>query len=251
LRNQDGKAHPNREGIVSIDLAFVGDETHRRLLHEILDRALRDQETIGVLLMGSVSRGDAYPGSDLDLLILLRDGCSRPFHSEVREGLLVECAYADVNQAQAKLERNPMRVYAYLDGRILYDPQGWLGQLTDLARASLASYEMPGEDKHKLAYWLESTRHKMIAAREAGDLLQAAFVASTTSWKILEGLWAVNDRPMPAGGAVRAHIQDLTRRPPALEDLWHRLFAGDAPSRVQAAIEAIEWVVPRLDPTLG
>ena len=236
----------SRERIVSIDLAFVGDEAHRRLLHEILDRALRDQETIGVLLMGSVARGDAYPGSDLDLLILLRDGCSRPFHSEIRRGVIVECAYADVNRARAKIERDPMRVYAYLDGRILYDPQGWLEQLTDLARACLASYEMSGEDKHKLAYWLESARHKMIAAREAGDLLQAAYVASTTSWKILEGLWALNDRPMPPGGAVRAHIQDLTRRPPALEHQWRRFFVGTAPNRVQAAIEIIEWIVPRL-----
>ena len=231
---------------MSIDLAFVRDETHRRLLHEVLDRALRDKEAIGVLLCGSVARRDAYPGSDLDVLILLRDGCSRPFHSEVREGILVECAHADLNRARAKLERNPMRVYAYLDGRILYDPEGKLEQLTDLAGVCLSSYEMSGEDKHKLAYWLESALHKMIAAREAGDLLQAAYVASTTSWKILEGLWALNDRPMPPGGAVRAHIQDLTRRPLALEDQWRRFFVGDAPHRVQAAIEIIEWVVPRL-----
>jgi hypothetical protein len=160
--------------------------------------------------------------------------------------VIVECAYADVNQARAKIKRDPMRVYAYLDGQILYDSEGWLEKLTGLARVRLESYEMSAEEKHKLAYWLESARHKMIAARQAGDLLQAAYVASTTSWKILEGLWAVNDRPMPAGGTVRAHIQDLTRRPSALEDLWHRLFAGDAPSRVQAAIEVIEWIVPRL-----
>jgi hypothetical protein len=91
----------------------------------------------------------------------------------------------------------------------------------------------------------------MIAARAAGDLLQAAYVASTTSWKIVEGLWAANDRPVPSGGAVRAHIRDLSRRPPALEDLWRRLFAGDASNRVQAAIEIIEWIVPRLDPAFS
>jgi predicted nucleotidyltransferase len=246
LHNQDGKEDPNREGIASVDLAFVRHKTHRCLLHEAFDQALRGSETIGVLLCGSVARQDAYPGSDLDVLILLREGCSRPFHSEVRQGILVERAYADLNQARAKLERNPMRVYAYLDGRILYDPEGKLAQLTDLARACLASYEMSAEDKHKLAYWLESARYKMIAAREAGDLLQAAFVASATSWKMLEGLWALNDRPMPSAGAVRAHIQDLTRRPPALEDQWRSLFVGDAPHRVQAAIDVIEWVVPRL-----
>lgn len=236
---------------MSIDLAFVGSETHRCLLQAVLDRALRDDEVIGVLLTGSVARGDAYPGSDLDVFMLLRDGCSRPFQSEVRQGIIVECGYADVDRARAKIERNPMRVYAYLDGRILYDPEGWLDQLVDLARACLEGYEMSGEQRCGIAYWLESARHKMIAAQEAGDRLQAAYVASTTSWKILEGLWAVNDMPVPSSGAVRAHIRDLPRRPPALEDLWRRLFAGDASNRVQAAITIIEWVVPRLDPAFS
>ena len=61
---------------MSIDLASIANETHRCLLQEILDRACRDDEVIGVLLTGSVARGDAYPGSDLDVFMPLRDGCS-------------------------------------------------------------------------------------------------------------------------------------------------------------------------------
>jgi len=78
-------------------------------------------------------------------------------------------------------------------------------------------------------------------------MLQAAYVASTTSWQVLEGLWAANGRPMPSNGAVRAHVRDLSTTPPLLEELWHRFFAGDAPDRVQAAIEIIDWVVPILE----
>jgi predicted nucleotidyltransferase len=230
-----------------MDLAFIDSEIHRLLLQEAVERACGDTDVTGVLLVGSVARGDAYPGSDLDVYVLLRDGCSRSFRSEVRQGIIVEHRYADYDHAAEEMERNPMRVYAYLDGHILYDPEGQLARLVNMARARLESYETPGKEKHKIAYWLESARYKMIVAREAGDLLQAAYVVSTASWPILEGLWAANDKPMPPNGAVRAHIRDLSRTPPALEDLWHRFFAGDVSDRIQAAIELIDWVVPVLE----
>ena len=229
-----------------MDLAFVKSKTHRTLLKEILDQADRDSEIIGVMLSGSVARGDAYPGSDLDVHILLNNGCRRAFQSEIRQGILVECHYDDFELANSKLEKNPMKVYAYLDGRILYDPEGRLRQLVHLAGTRLEAYRISANESNAISYWLESARGKILAAKEAGDELKAAYITSVTSWKILEGIWAANEKPMPPGGAVWAHIKDLSRGPPHVEAQLRRLFEGDTLDRIGAAVEIIEWILPIL-----
>ena len=229
------------------DLAFVQSDRHRLLLEAILDRIRHDDEVTGVLLFGSVARGDAYPGSDLDVFLLLRDGCYRAFLSEVRSGILVEIHHADFSRAWSEIERKPTRAYAFLDGRILYDPKARLGELVRLAAARLEAYRLPDKERAGILYWLKSVRIKVAAARDAGDLLRAAYVASTSSWKILEGLWAANERPIPANAAVWTHLKDLSAAPQDLEPTLQKLFAGAAPERVEATIAIVDWVIPRLE----
>lgn len=229
------------------DLAFIESEVHRHLLWEVLDDARRDPDVVGVMLTGSLARGDAYPGSDLDVHILLRDGCSREFHAELRQGILVECSYADEARARSSLARDPMHVYSYLDGRILYDPQGRLQALFSAARARFEAYRVLAEEAYGIAHWLRSARIKIAAARDAGDELRAAYVASTSSWEMLRGIWAAYDKPVPPCGALWAHLHDLPAGPPDIEAWLRRLFAGDTADRISAAIEIIDWVLPRLE----
>jgi hypothetical protein len=229
------------------DLAFIESEVHRHLLWEVLDDARRDPDVVGVMLTGSLARGDAYPGSDLDVHILLRDGCSREFHAELYHGTLVECSYADEARARSSLARDPMHVYSYLDGRILYDPQGRLQALFSAARARFEAYRVLAEEAYGIAHWLRSARIKIAAARDAGDELRAAYVASTSSWEMLRGIWAAYDKPVPPCGALWAHLHDLPAGPPDIEAWLRRLFAGDTADRISAAIEIIDWVLPRLE----
>jgi predicted nucleotidyltransferase len=229
------------------DLAFIESEVHRRLLREVLDDACRDPDAIGLMLTGSLARGDAYPGSDLDVQVLLRDGCSREFHAQLRRGILVECSYADEARARSKLERDPMHIYSYLDGRILYDPEGRLQALVSAARARFEAYRVPAEEARGIAHWLSSARIKIAAARDAGDELRAAYVASTSAWEMLRGIWAAHDKPVPPSGALWAHLQDLPAGPPDVEAWLRRLFAGNTGDRIGAAIEIIDWVLPRLE----
>jgi predicted nucleotidyltransferase len=229
------------------DLAFIESEVHRHLLQEALDDARRDPDVIGVMLTGSLARGDAYPGSDLDVQILLRDGCSREFHAELRQGILVECSYADEALARSKLARDPMHVYSYLDGRILHDPQGRLETLVSAARARFEAYRVPAEEARGIAHWLHSARIKIAAARDTGDELRAAYVTSTSAWEMLRGIWAAYDKPMPPCGALWAHLHDLPAGPPDIAAWLRRLFVGATSDRIGAAIEIIDWVLPRLE----
>lgn len=102
------------------------DNLYQILLQELVEEAYQQEDIVGILLTGSVARGDALPGADLDVRYLLPEGKSRPFQSELHHGIVVERSYTDLPRAQSKLEANPMEVYAYLDGRILFDPMGML-----------------------------------------------------------------------------------------------------------------------------
>lgn len=229
------------------DLGFVAHQAHRRLLAQIREEAQADAEVIGLLLMGSVARGDALPGADLDLFLLLADGCSRPFRAEFHEGILVERKFADRERARSRLAEKPMEVYSYLDSRILYDPEGGFQELTETARHRFESYRTPAHEKAYLRHCLVSARTKLRAASAAGDEFKASYVTSMTVWFALEALWAVNDRPLPPGGSLLSHCLRLPHLPPDPHSWLRWFFAGSAAQRVQAMAQILDWLLPQLE----
>jgi hypothetical protein len=231
---------------VDVDLSFIRYPTQRAIVAEAVGAAHMDAAIIGLLLAGSFARGDATRLSDLDHYALVRDGCSRPFYAGTRRGILVEWHYADLARALTKLAQSPMAWYTYVDGRILYDPEGQLQRLTRLAHQHFATYAVPAEERAGIAHWLASAQVKVAAARDAGDGLRAAYIVTTTAHEVLVGLWAVNQRPLPPSGGIPAHLADLPRRPTHLPDWFERLMRGTPEERV-ATFEALcQWLVPQL-----
>lgn len=228
-------------------LGFVQHPVHRAVLEDILAETQDDPEVVGVLLAGSVARRDAFPGSDLDLRVLLADGSESDFVSETRHGVSVEMNYRDFAGFAAKLEQNPMEVYAYLDGRVLLDRRDEWRLLRVLAQTRFENYRAGLETRRSMAYWLNASRIKLAAAWEAGDLLRASYIATTSTWKLLEGLWALNNRPMPPAGAMWAHLSDLRLAPDNLETLLEQVFVGGTLERLVAMLSLLDWVLVRLE----
>lgn len=222
---------------------------YQDLLQEIIEEARKQEEVIGMLLTGSVARGDALPGSDLDIRFILTPGLKREFQSQSRQGVLVEQGYADVATAQSNLEANAMDVYAYLDGRILFDPQGVLAQLKEQAQKRFETYRISKQERTKIITWLESARFKIQLAFQEGQLLKAAFVSGTVSWQIIEGLWAANNRPLPPNSSIWPHLKDLTQGPPDVEEQLTQLFCAETPQRIQVTLKLLRWILSRLDNT--
>ena len=162
---------------------------YHRLLQDIVEKLQRETDISGVLLIGSVARGDVLPGSDLDLRILLAAGQKRSFLVETHNDIVVEYTYINKDDALDRLRANPMEVYAYLDGRILFDPDHHLAQLIKTAHEFFDTYQVSSKEKQKVAYWLKSGRVKLTAAIEAQDWLKVAYVCSTLSWPLIEALW--------------------------------------------------------------
>jgi predicted nucleotidyltransferase len=222
-----------------------------KLVEDLVEEARGDEEIVGLLLTGSLARGDALPGTDIDLRYVLADGLTRAARSAPRDGVLVEQSFTDAAAARATLEANPMHVYAYLDGRILHDPLGVLAELRTLAERRFQAYRTPAEEKARIAFLLGCSQDKIDVAWNGGDLLKAAFVTGTSSWQIIEGLWAANDRPLPPNSSVRPHLGDLAAGPAGVEATYERLFLGDTVERVETAQELIGWIVTRLNQDAG
>ncbi|MGH2397475.1 MAG: nucleotidyltransferase domain-containing protein [bacterium] len=228
------------------NLAFIGNETHRRIVSNLLSKYERDRDIIGVLLEGSLARGDAFPRSDVDLRVLLVDGGKQPFHTEIVEGVRLEVRFMDFHHSLSRLQENAMDIYAYLDGRILHDPSGRLAELAQIARSRFAAYRASADDRGRLAYWLTTAREKIVAALDAKDLLKASFIATTSSWQVFEALWIVNDKPVPPAGTLLSHLKDLTLIPGDLDSLLRELLLGTSEDRPAAAINLMTWLVNRL-----
>ncbi len=214
------------------------------LIARVTEPLHRDKNVCGVLLTGSRARGDACPGSDLDLLVLVHSLTESSFCSEMIDDVLVERHIRDRAGAEARLLENPMELYSYLDGRAVYDPDGLLAELTKIAKDRFESYQTPARKKSAL-YWLKSTSLKLSAAMAAGDMPKLGYYTSLNSWKVLEGLWALSDKPVPPAGAVWAHLPDLRAVPEGLEVSLRELFEGAPSGRAQVMLELIDWLLER------
>ena len=174
------------------------------------------------------------------------DGTAKSFDAYKRCGIRVEITTLDINTAKRELENEAMHVYTYLDGEVLYDPEGLLENLAGIAQKRFVSFRSSPEDRKAIAYWLESVAERLEGSISSGDELRAAYLTSTVSWKMLEGLWAASDRPMPPSGSVWAHLPELVDDPSPLEHWLKRAFIGDTQERASATLTIIRRTVARL-----
>ncbi len=234
------------------DLRVVIDWTRRslpagytRMIENVVAEAKRDPAVSAVLLTGSIARGDALPGTDIDVRYLATVDGPATFERGFEDDLLVERTFTDERSALAQLIENPMHVYAYLDGRILYDRDGALSRLRAEAERVFRGYRAPQQLKVDLAEDLRHPEDKIRVGLEAGDLLRAVYCLSTSSWGLIQGLWAANDRPLPPNSSVRPHLRDLAG-PEDLETQFERLFLGEPRQRAQTGLFLLGWIRQRL-----
>ncbi|MER3483531.1 MAG: DNA polymerase subunit beta [Meiothermus sp.] len=204
-----------------------------------------DPKVAGILLTGSQARGDNIPGSDLDFWVLLTGVSVRRFRAEQQDGVWTEFHFRNLVQARELMRQNPMELYSHLDGRILYDEGGKLAELRAEAQHLYDTFQVLEADRRALAQWLTSAKRKLEAALQEGNLLKVSFLASTASWKLMEGLWAANSKPVPPRGAVFAHIHPL-ETPLPHDELLQNLFEAEPYIRAKTSLTLMDWVLGRL-----
>jgi hypothetical protein len=202
-----------------------------------------DPQILALWLIGSLARGDALPGCDIDVVEVRAPGCGKPFSHHEEEGVVVE-THAQDEQGLRELARSrPAWTYAFLDARQLVGAGDVTSRLQAYAQETLNAFRADPAERSKNAWWIASAQRKIAAAVAAGDSLRAGFLCSTNAWQVLEGLWLINDRPMPASGGVLAHGKALRLLPEDAQETLRAMFSGANDERVRATLLLIQWVL--------
>lgn len=210
------------------------------IFHSLVSEFQKDSTVEGILLNGSVAAGTATELSDLDMIVLgEKDG----FVSKTIDTVLVEIHFVRFDSAVKKLESNPMEVYKYLEAKVEYD-NGKARKIISYAENVFLNYRVPEKERQGLAYWLKSTKLKLEAAFSKQDMLSVSYLSATNAWKVLEGMWAVNQKPIPPSSCLyRKHIE-LERIP--YSDWFRGMFMGDIAARGKNQLDLIGWILENI-----
>ena len=75
-----------------------------------------------------------------------------------------------------------------------------------------------------ISHWLHSSLIKIQSALKANDELKASYIVHTSTWTLLEGIWVINNKPVPPAGSVLKYIQTLPNRPNRFDELISKVF---------------------------
>lgn len=207
---------------------------------DILEKELqilkKNEKVEAVLLIGSVAYGTATDDSDLDLIVISNED---RFESKYVENILVEIHFHKYSTLVKCLDNNPNEVYKYLFSKIIFD-NGQLENLIAKAKEIYNSYCIPEKEKEDICYWLTATKIKLLSAINSNDEMKISYLLSTNTWKVLEGVWAKNNKPMPPSSIAFVKNGELTCVP--CDDWLSKLLVGDNLSRANAMIGIIDWI---------
>ena len=201
----------------------------------------KDIAVEGVLLNGSVAVGTATELSDLDMIVLCNE---IKFVSEVIDDVLVEIHYITYDKAIKRLNNYPMEVYKYLDAKIAYD-NGKLKEIITCTENIFYHYCVSEKEKREIVYWLNSIRLKLNSAFSKQDILLISYLVSTNLWKVLEGIWALNQKPVPPSSSLSRRYRDLNFIP--CPDWFDSLLMGDIESKGRMMMYSIDWILNEMN----
>lgn len=205
----------------------------RDIFYRELETLKRGGDVSGVLLTGSVACGCASENSDVDIIALCDRHC---FETHFTDGILVETSFLTYEYAVERLNAQPMDVYHYLDAEIAFDSDGRLSQIMALAKQKYENYRTPQKVRESLYHWLMTVKIKL----ETADGLKERYLSRINAWKVLEAVWAVNDKPVPPAGTAYRKRGELQTVP--CENWFERLFSEDG----GAISEIIDFLLPLL-----
>lgn len=210
---------------------------------DILEKELqilkKNEKIEAVLLIGSVAYGTATDNSDLDLIVISNED---RFESKYVENILVEIHFHKYSTLVKCLNNNPNEVYKYLFSSIIFD-NGQLEKLIAKAREIYNSYCIPDKEKEEICYWLSATKIKLLSTINSNDEIKISYLLSTNTWKVLEGVWAKNNKPMPPSSIAFVKNSELTCVP--CDNWLSKLLVGNNLSRANTMIRIIDWICER------
>lgn len=142
-----------------------------------------------------------------------------------------------------KMKTKPMNVYQWLDSKIISGDENIAQEIISIAKNIYQNYKSDLDEIKVVRKWLKSTRLKIKEAGYKDDDMLVGFNVSNILWKIVEGLYLVNDKPIPPSTTAFRRITELKRIPPDFVDQWQLVLIGDLDKRTSATLDLIDFVL--------
>lgn len=224
---------------------------HRSVLHEVVSELRADPGVRGVMLAGSLARGTGRADSDIDLLVVAAGDSRDALWRRGKHSLPID--FLAHTAAEWRKEFAPARRgdeswgYAFLDGAVLYDPEGIVSRLTADAAEIHARYRVPTSIKAHYAWLWSHVYPKMRAVLRRDDPTEIGWAAAAMTTELARTVWAVNDLPNPSLdlGTFQRHLDSLTI-PPDAPDRLTAILRASPRGALQLQIELIAFLEPHL-----
>lgn len=217
---------------------------YQEIISKLKKEYEQDDNILAMFITGSVARGEAHEGNDLDILLVAKKRV--PF-KEYRVGeSLVEIGGGLIETSLKGIEENPMKVYLYLDAKAVFDKGNYLQQLQKKAQQVLDSYKPSEEEKNALRKWLVSVVDKVTVAKKNSDIEKVGFHVSNVLWKTVEGLYLINSGPTPASTSALKRIHALKTLPNDFNEIWKKTLLGNLDERTNNTLALIQFILSNI-----
>jgi predicted nucleotidyltransferase len=155
---------------------------HRDVLGEIVEAFQTLDPACGIVLIGSVARGDERPQSDLDLNLFFSGLRELPRHSYIGDdnrwqlqvkdelrGIRIDVAWETYEGLEGRLQGDgPSVCWSFSRGTILHDPSGKLASCQTLARQWFQEHAAVVEQLEREYAAAKQIQARQHAARNSG-----------------------------------------------------------------------------------
>lgn len=204
----------------------------------------KDEDCHALLVTGSVARGEATESSDIDLIQIAHTDVA--FIEKKINGIVVEVKTHTREVYLEEMRSKPMNVYQWLDAKLIFDKENVSQELIEEARKIFETYKADPKEKQAVKKWLRSTKIKINEAMKSNNLSLIGFNVSNILWKMVEGLYIVNDQPTPPSTTAYRRIKTLDVLPDDFLSIWEGVLVGDLRERTTSTLVLIDFVVSEI-----
>lgn len=219
-------------------------EKHNKIISDLKEKYLSDNNVIAFLLTGSVAREEASESSDLDIILITKE--SRETADQYIDGILVEIKSKTSVDYIQKMVDKPMNVYMWLDAEVIFDKQNISEKVISKAKEIYENFTPNKSDVKGTVKWLESVKGKISSAQERNDKLAIGFNVSNVLWIIIQGFYFLNSKPLPPSTTAFRNISKLEKLPENFNEIWETILTSNLKERTSATMFLINYLINNL-----
>jgi len=164
----------------------------------VKEEIINKDRPLGIVISGSVARGDFGSRSDVDLYILMEDEHEKTFKTEVIDGRRFEFTYYPLKTLRKEImekTENPRALNVFNEAKILYDPKGIAQELVELAKHRYKTFKYPPDKIQWARYAIICMKDKILDDLENNRETFALYDTYSVVNYVLSGLLYLQNIP--------------------------------------------------------